>query len=133
MSAIFRSKLFESKSGYFSDSIGIGTKQPSDALHINSGNLNVENGFGYFGGGIEIGQNQSGVSNLFVGENRVGINNETPVSALDVSGQITCSGINMNNTKVTNLQWPNLEKDAVSLEFLLQLSGYFQAQIDSLR
>lgn len=132
MSAIFRSKLFESKSGYFSDSIGIGTKQPLEALHIYSGNLNVENGFGYFGSGIQVGESNSGVVNFFVGENRVGINNETPVSALDVSGQITCSGINMNNTKITNLQWPTFTGDAVSLGFLLQLSGYFQGQIDSL-
>ena len=133
MSAIFRSKLFESKSGYFSDSIGIGTKQPSEALHIYSGNLNVENGSGYFGSGIQIGSDSSGVSSLFVNQDRVGINNESPVSALDVSGQITCSGINMRNTKITNLQWPTITGDAVTLGFLLQLSGYFQAQIDSLR
>ena len=133
MSAIFRSKLFESKSGYFSDSIGIGTKQPSEALHIYSGNLNVENGYGHFASGIEVGSNISGVSNLFINQDRVGINNENPVSALDVSGQITCSGINMKNTKITNLQWPTITGDAVTLGFLLQLSGYFQAQIDSLR
>jgi hypothetical protein len=133
MSAIFRSKLFESKSGYFSDSIGIGTKQPSEALHISSGNLNVENGFGYFGSGIQIGESTPGSSVFFVNDNGVGVNNENPVSALDVSGQITCSGINMKNTKITNLQWPTITGDAVTLGFLLQLSGYFQAQIDSLR
>lgn len=133
MSAIFRSKLFESKSGYFSDSIGIGTKQPSDALHINSGNLNVENGSGYFSSGIQVGYDISGASSLFINQGRVGINNESPVSALDVSGKITCSGINMNNTKITNLKWPVFEGDAVPLGVLLQLSGYFQAQIDSLR
>jgi len=133
MSAIFRSKLFESKSGYFSDSVGIGTKAPSHSLDIQSGNLNVENGFGYFGSGIQIGSDSSGVSSLFVNQDRVGINNESPVSALDVSGQITCSGINMRNTKITNLQWPAITGDAVPLGFLLQLSGYFQAQIDSLR
>ena len=133
MSAIFRSKLFESKSGYFSDSIGIGTKQPLEALHIYSGNLNVENGFGYFGSGIQVGEDSSGASNLFINQDRVGINNENPVSTLDVSGQITCSGINMKNTKITNLQWPTITGDAVTLGFLLQLSGYFQTQIDSLR
>ena len=133
MSAIFRSKLFESKSGYFSDSIGIGTKQPSEALHILSGNLNVENGFGYFASGVEIGNVTSGSAVFFVNDQAVGINNKNPVSALDVSGKITCSGINMNNTKITNLQWPTFTGDAVSLDFLLQLSGYFQAQIDSLR
>jgi hypothetical protein len=132
MSAIFRSKLFESKSGYFSDSIGIGTKAPSHSLDIQSGNLNVENGFGYFGSGLEIRPSESGIVNLFVGQNKVGINNEAPVSTLDVSGQITCSGINMNNTKITNLQWPTITGDAVTLGFLLQLSGHFQAQIDSL-
>jgi hypothetical protein len=133
MSAIFRSKLFESKSGYFSDSVGIGTKVPSHSLDIQSGNLNVENGFGYFGSGIQIGSDSSGASSLFVNRDGVGINNESPVSALDVSGQITCSGINMNNTKITNLQWPTITGDAVTLGFLLQLSGYFQAQIDSLK
>jgi hypothetical protein len=133
MSAIFRSKLFESKSGYFADSIGIGVKNPSESMHIKSGNLNVENGFGYFGSGIEIGASNTGKVNFFVNGSGVGVNNENPVSALDVSGEITCSGINMNNTKIINLQWPSLDKDAVSLEFLLQLSGYFQAQIDSLR
>ena len=133
MSAIFRSKLFESKSGYFSDSIGIGTKQPLEALHISSGNLNVERGFGYFASGVQIGESTSGSSVFFVNDNGVGVNNENPVSALDVSGQITCSGINMQNTKITNLQWPTITGDAVTLGFLLQLSGYFQAQIDSLR
>lgn len=48
MSAIFRSKLFESKSGYFSDSIGIGTKNPSAALHISSGNIILESGTAEF-------------------------------------------------------------------------------------
>ena len=133
MSAIFRSKLFEGKSGYFSDSIGIGTKQPLEALHISSGNLNVESGFGYFASGIEIGNATSGSAVFFVNDQAVGINNKNPVSTLDVSGQITCSGINMKNTKITNLQWPTITGDAVTLGFLLQLSGYFQAQIDSLR
>ena len=133
MSVIFRSKLIESKSGYFSDSIGIGTKQPLEALHIYSGNLNVENGFGYFASGIEIGSATSGSTVFFVNDQAVGVNNENPVSALDVSGQITCSGITMKNTKITNLQWPTITGDAVTLGFLLQLSGYFQDQIDSLR
>lgn len=133
MSAIFRSKLFESRSGYFSDSIGIGVKQPSEALHINSGNLNVENGFGYFGSGIQIGEFESGPTNFFVNYSGVGINNESPRSPLDVSGEITCSSINVNNGKITNLQWPSISGDAVNLAFLLQLSGYFQAQIDSLK
>jgi hypothetical protein len=133
MSAIFRSKLFESKSGYFSDSVGIGTKSPSCSLDIQSGNLNVENGFGYFGSGIEIGNGQSGVVNFFVGASGVGINNENPAADLDVSGQIKCQGIDMNNTKIINLQWPTITGDAVTLGFLLQLSGHFQAQIDSLR
>ena len=48
MSAIFRSKLFESKSGYFSDSVGIGTKNPSAALHISSGNIILESGTAEF-------------------------------------------------------------------------------------
>ena len=48
MSAIFRSKLFESKSGYFSDSIGIGVKSPSAALHISSGNIILESGTAEF-------------------------------------------------------------------------------------
>jgi hypothetical protein len=133
MSATFRSKLFESKSGYFSDSIGIGTKAPSHSLDIQSGNLNVENGFGYFRSGIEIGNGQSGVANFFVGASGVGINNENPAADLDVSGQIKCQGINMSNTKIINLQWPTITGDAVTLGFLLQLSGYFQAQIDSLK
>jgi hypothetical protein len=48
MSAIFRSKLFESKSGYFSDSIGIGTKQPSGALHVSGGNFIHQSGVAFF-------------------------------------------------------------------------------------
>jgi hypothetical protein len=48
MSAIFRSKLFESKSGYFSDSIGVGIKNPSAAIHIASGNMILESGTAEF-------------------------------------------------------------------------------------
>jgi hypothetical protein len=134
MAVIFRSKIIEGTSGYFADSIGIGTKQPADSLHIKSGNLNVESGVGYFGGGVQIGDfSESPLPNLFVNNLGVGINNENPLSALDVSGQVRCSGIDLNNNKITNLPWPSLTGDAVTLGFLLQLSGYFQAQIDSLR
>lgn len=48
MSAIFRSKLFEGRSGYFSDSIGIGIKNPSAAIHIASGNMILESGTAEF-------------------------------------------------------------------------------------
>ena len=48
MSAIFRSKLIESRSGYFSNSIGVGIKNPSGAIHIASGNLILESGTAEF-------------------------------------------------------------------------------------
>ncbi len=48
MSAIFRSKLFESKSGYFADSISIGVKHPSESLHISGGNLRIDDGSAFF-------------------------------------------------------------------------------------
>lgn len=64
MSAIFRSKLFESKSGYFADSIGIGIKKPSESLHISGGNLKIDDGGAIFSNRPVV----SGISVLLSGD-----------------------------------------------------------------
>lgn len=48
MSLIFRTKMLHGKSGYFADSVGIGTSAPSGGLHISGGDIRVEGGDTYF-------------------------------------------------------------------------------------
>ena len=48
MSFVFRSKLIESKSGYFSDSVAIGAKDASGYLHVVGGDLIHQSGYAYF-------------------------------------------------------------------------------------
>ena len=102
MSVILRSKLFEGKSGYFSDSIAIGLREPSESLHISGGNLKIDDGGAIFSNrpvvsGVPVLlSGDFDVSNFYTRNNPSGYitgidtsNFYTKSAALDVSGEVS--------------------------------------------
>jgi hypothetical protein len=81
MDVVFRSKKIEIRSGYFANSIGIGTKNPSGSLHISGGDLILQSGVAYFDSKPVVG----GVPILLSGE----------VQEPDLSDYITNEGLDL--------------------------------------
>lgn len=115
MAVIFRSKLIEGKSGYFADSIGIGIKNPSGALHIASGDLIHKSGTSYFDNRPFV----SGIPIMLSGEaQQVDLSNYVQFENLNEVSGVLNSGIS------ASLQNVNSE--------LNQASGVLQGQINNL-
>lgn len=90
-----------------------------------------------FNGGFEVGETEGGAA-LFVSGNYVGINTEAPTEALDVNGNVKVigsisvgSGINANNTVISNVAAPTADGDAVNRAYVTGVSGSLFSQISS--
>jgi len=73
--------MLHGKSGYFADSMGIGTKNPSGSLHISGGDLILQSGVAYFDNRPVVG----GVPILLSGE----------VQGQDLSDYVTSEDLNL--------------------------------------
>jgi len=130
MDVVFRSKLIEVKSGYFANSVGIGTKSPSGSLHISSGDFILQSGTAYFDNKPVVG----GVPILLSGEvQEPDLLEYAKIQDLEIVSGVLNSGIDLSisdvNNSISGLSGV-LKQDMDAS--ITGLSGVLQSQINNL-
>lgn len=115
MTFVYRSKLVEVKSGYFSDSLGVGIKEPSGLLHVVGGDFIHQSGIAFFDHKPLV----SGVPIMLSGE----------AESVDLSNYVQFQNIE-NLSGVLNSRIESVNEANNNL--ITGLSGSLQSQINNL-